>query len=173
MMGSAIVGQPPNNQDDSDVISGLLRIMGIPDKVLDPAYGLPLPLKRPNNDHFPIDFHDQGPRIIAAMCTAITLVSLVTGARLGLRFFRKDLHWGWEDFIILPAAVCIQNLSITTVLIAIYLQLGVIAWLSLVIAMVRYGGAGKHIYDNTYMEINWFTRVGFLQHHSIRWLKYL
>lgn len=105
MSGSALVGQPPNNQEDYDIIKGLLRVMGIPDAVVNPSKGLPLPLMRPPDDHYPSDYPDQGPRLVAAMCVAILLVLLITGGRVGLRFFRKDLHWGWEDIAIMPAAV--------------------------------------------------------------------
>ena len=106
MTGSAIIGQPPSNQDDFDIIRGLLRVMGIPDDLVDPAKGLPLPVKRPTDDHYPDSYPNQGPRIVAAMCVAILLVLAITGARVALRFFRRDLHWGWEDIVILPAAVC-------------------------------------------------------------------
>ena len=109
MTGSAFVGQPPMSQDDYYIVQGLVRIMGFPDGKLDPANGLPLPLKRPHNDHYPISYPNQGPGITAAICVAIISVLLVTGARLGLRFFRKDLHWGLEDLFIIPAAVCASS----------------------------------------------------------------
>ena len=94
MTGSATVGLPPNNQDDFNIIRGLLRIMGFPDGLLDPAKGLPLPLKRPANDQYPASYPNQGPGIVAAICVAIALVVIITGTRLGLRFLKKDLHWG-------------------------------------------------------------------------------
>ena len=109
MTGSAIIGQPPNNQDDFNIIRGLMRVMGLPDGMKDPAKGLPLPLKRPVDDHYPASYPTQGPRIAAAICAAIALVVVITGARVGLRFFRKDLHWGWEDIVIIPAAVGAQT----------------------------------------------------------------
>ena len=105
MSDSALVGHKPNNQHDIDIIRGLDRLIGVPDQSLDPANGLPLPVLRPADDHYPIDYPNKGPRLIAAMCVAIILVLLITGARVGLRFFRKDLHWGWEDIVIVPAAV--------------------------------------------------------------------
>ena len=106
MTGSAVIGQPPNNQDDFFIVRGLMRVMGLPDGVLDPAKGLQLPLKRPATDEYPLSYPNKGPGVIAALSVAITLVVLITGTRLQLRFFRKDLHWGWEDIVIIPAAVC-------------------------------------------------------------------
>ena len=105
MTGSAVIGQPPNNQDDFYIVRGLMRVMGLPDGVLDPAKGLQIPMKRPASDQYPISYPNKGPGVIAALSVAIALVTLITGARLQLRFFRKDLHWGWEDIVIIPAAV--------------------------------------------------------------------
>ena len=74
----------------------------------------------------------------------MTLVVVIAGARLGLRYFRRDLKLGYDDWVIVPAA------------------LAVVAYMGIVIAMVMYGGAGKHIYDMTYQEAYWFYRVGFI-----------
>ena len=68
---------------------------------------------------------------------------LITGARLCLRYFRKDLRVGYDDYAIIPAA------------------LAVIAYMAIAMGMVVYGGAGKHIYDTTYQEFNSFYQVGF------------
>ena len=38
-------------------------------------------------------------------------------------------------------------------------QLVVIAWFATGIGMVVYGGGGKHIWDVTYLEYNWYYRV--------------
>ncbi|KAL8790584.1 MAG: hypothetical protein Q9195_006264 [Heterodermia aff. obscurata] len=67
MSGSALVGQPPKSQDDYNIIKGLLRVMGVPDAVANPSKGLPLPLMRPPNDHYPSGYPDQGPRLVAAI----------------------------------------------------------------------------------------------------------
>lgn len=99
MTGSAIVGQPPNNQDDFNIIRGFARFMGISDASLDPAKGLPLPLMRPANDHYPFSYPNRGPRLVAAVSVAVFVVLMITGTRVGLRFFRKDLYWGWEDIV--------------------------------------------------------------------------
>ena len=81
--------------------------------------------------------------MIASTSVAMVLVILVTGARLALRCFRKELKIGYDDFAIIPAA------------------LATVAYMALAIGSVVYGGAGKHIYDMTYQELNWFYEVGF------------
>lgn len=79
--------------------------------------------------------------MIASTSVAMALVILITSARLWLRYFRRDLKVGMDDFFIVPAA------------------LATVAYLAIAIGMVAYGGAGKHIYDMTYEEINWFYEV--------------
>ena len=79
--------------------------------------------------------------MIASIAVAMALVILITGARLCLRCFRRDLKVGIDDFVIVPAA------------------LTAIAYFALAIGMVVYGGAGKHIYDMTYEEAEWFYKV--------------
>lgn len=105
MAGSALVGQPPNTSDDYKVIVSIGRLMEFPPGMLDPAKGLPIPLKRPASDHYPTNFPNHAPAITAAVAVAISLICIITGIRLGLRVFRKDLRWGWDDILILPAAV--------------------------------------------------------------------
>ena len=79
--------------------------------------------------------------MIASTSVAMALVILITGARLYLRYFRRDLKVGIDDFVIVPAALVTM------------------AYFALAIGMVVYGGAGKHIYDMTYEEVNWFYEV--------------
>ena len=79
--------------------------------------------------------------MIASTSVAMALVIIITGARLYLRYFRKELKVGIDDFVIVPAA------------------LATVAYMALAIGLVVYGGVGKHIYDMTYEEINWFYEV--------------
>ncbi|KAM0799547.1 hypothetical protein BDR22DRAFT_778823, partial [Usnea florida] len=137
---SALFGQPPNNQNDWYIIRGFARWLSIPDEVLDPSHGFPLPLQRPPNDHYT----SRGPGMIASLSVAMALVILITGARLYLRYSRRDLKVGIDDFVIVPAA------------------LTAVAYFALAIGMVVYGGAGKHIYDMTYEEVDWFYELGFI-----------
>lgn len=105
MAGSAVVGQPPANSNDHAIVVAIARLAGIPDGTLDPSKGVPMPLMRPASDHYPVSYPTHAPQTVAAMSVAIFLLSLITGLRLRLRFFRKDLRWGWDDVVIIPAAV--------------------------------------------------------------------
>ncbi len=71
----------------------------------------------------------------------MVLVILITGTRLYLRFSRRDLRVGIDDYVIIPAALL------------------TIAFLAIVMSEVTYGGAGKHLYDLTYKELNWLSAV--------------
>ena len=75
------------------------------------------------------------------MAVAIALVVLITGTRLCLRIFRKNLSVGCDDFAIILAVV------------------GAVAWFGMMIAMAVAGGAGKHVKDITYSELNDFYRA--------------
>lgn len=105
MKGSALVGHLPNNQDDYWIIKGLLRQSGLPDKAIRPENGLPI--------HKPPRASDAEQRIglVAAMYVAIVLIFLITVTRLSLRYFRSDLKWGWDDWLMIPAAVCTQDVG--------------------------------------------------------------
>jgi len=105
MARSALVGQPPNTSDDYKVIVSIGRLMEFPPGMLDPSKGLPIPLKRPASDHYPSNYPNHAPAITAAMAIAISLICIITGLRVGLRILRKDLRWGWDDIVIIPAAV--------------------------------------------------------------------
>ena len=105
MPNSALIGQPPKTNDDYAIIVSLAHLSGIPDGFFDPSKGFPMPLLRPTSDHYPVSYPSHARETIAAISVAIFLLSLITGLRLGLRFFRRDLHWGWDDIVIIPAAV--------------------------------------------------------------------
>lgn len=101
MTGSAIFGQPPSNSDDYWTIKGLMRLYQIPEGVINPANGFPAQLHAPPDYRF----ETQGPVMLAGICVALVVVLLITGTRLGLRAGRKDLRWGLDDWVIIPAAV--------------------------------------------------------------------
>lgn len=137
MAGSALLGQPPNTENDLFIIRGLARRRNIPDHVFDPSKGFPYPVKRPLNS----EYTSRGSGILASTAVTIFLVVLITGSRLGLRIFRRDLKVGIDDYVIVPAALL------------------TIAFLAIAMSEVTYGGAGKHMYDLTYEEFNWLFEV--------------
>ena len=105
MTGSALVGHPPANQDDFWIIKGFLRQSGLPDKKIHPEKGLPI--------HKPPHASDdeQGTRLMVGMCVAMVLIVMITVTRLSLRWFRKDLKWGLDDWMLIPALVCTPKVA--------------------------------------------------------------
>jgi hypothetical protein len=71
----------------------------------------------------------------------MVIITLVTFARLGIRLFVRDCRFGIDDWFIIPAYI-----------------LGM-AYPALQIAMVQYGGAGKHFFDVTYQEYYYYKIV--------------
>lgn len=100
MTGSALYGQPPNDQKDYMIIQGLLVSYGFPEST-DPARGLPTRQHAPPNYRF----ETRGPGVIEGLVVALVLSFLITGTRLLLRAGRKDLRWGLDDWVIIPAGV--------------------------------------------------------------------
>ena len=100
MTGSAFVGHPPSNQDDYWIIKGFLRLTGLPDKMIHPDKGLPIHKPPHASDN------ERGTGLLVAMCVAMALIIIITGTRLSLRYFRSDLKWGLDDWMLIPALVC-------------------------------------------------------------------
>ena len=92
MTGSAYFGEPPSTQNDWYVIRGYGRLLDIPDDMYDPSKGLPFPFERPQGIHY----KSRGPGMIAGLAVAMAMVILLTGTRLWLRIFRRDLKVGLE-----------------------------------------------------------------------------
>ena len=106
MPSSAQLGDPPANSEDYWIVKGIIRnLLKIPDGKLDPSNGIPmfLKLRKPGTMG-----QNRDANMIAGMSVAIALVIIITGTRLSLRAFRRDLKWGPDDWFIIPAAVCIQ-----------------------------------------------------------------
>ena len=140
---SALFGHPAADVNDWYIIRGLARLTGIPDGAIDPANWFPFDLHPPPGNP---SYTSRGPSIIGSAAAAISLVLTITTVRLSLRYFRHDLRFGWDDFVIIPAA------------------LGVCTWFALSITSVILGGSGQHMYYITYTEIAWFFKVTF---HSL------
>ena len=78
--------------------------------------------------------------IVVGSSFAILLVLVITGTRLWVRKYRLRTL-GVDDVLIIPAGV------------------GCIVCLSLTIALESVGCVGKHVYDCTYQEYDWFYEV--------------
>ena len=104
-MASAFVGQPANTEKDFLITKGLFRAYNIPDGALDPVKGFPLPFTRPANNHY----QSRGPGLAIGVSFAILLVVLITGIRLMLRLSRRELRWGPDDWVIIPAVVSLSH----------------------------------------------------------------
>lgn len=135
MSGSALVGNPPANQNDFYIIRGFYRGYNLP--LANPEEGIPILKAPPGAPHG----QNRGPSIIASYSVLLFLLVTITSARLALRYFKKNLKWGPDDYAIILGAS------------------GACAWVIICIAMVVMGGAGQHIYDITYVQLDWFIDV--------------
>lgn len=139
MTGSALLGHPPNNEDDSLIVLGFYRAVGIPEAAWNKTSVIPV--KTP-----PGAPHDtRQNEVILSMAFVIPLVVMITGTRLSLRLFKKDLHWGLDDW---------------TIILAIF---SVVAYLGIALAAAMNSGAGDHLYDLTYADFNTYLSV---RHHA-------
>ena len=69
----------------------------------DPHLGVEVKPHRPPQDQY--HFEMKGPGIIAGMVVSIAFMILITGTRLGIRYLRPKLKWGWDDWLITPGVV--------------------------------------------------------------------
>ena len=97
---SAHVGQPPLTPDDLLIVRGLFVWLDIDDQ--DPANGLDTKIAPPPPG---VPHESNHSRVIAASAVAITLMTLFTTTRLGIRVSNKSLSWGWDDWAIIVATV--------------------------------------------------------------------
>ncbi|KAL9613015.1 MAG: hypothetical protein Q9167_002405 [Letrouitia subvulpina] len=130
MTGSALLGQPPATQNDYWVIRGSFRIGKIPytDETIKAGFKW---IKIPSNPP-----HDnRTAHIYGAMAVVIVLVTLITWTRIFLRYWKKELRFGSDDWAIILAWI------------------GVMVYLCITIGLAKVAGAGYHLYDITYE--NW------------------
>ena len=90
MPDSALFGSPPLNANDEDIIKGLFGTSKPPKPVSLPP-GAPV---------------SQAKGLLIGLCFAIIFVIFITGARLMTRALRKAQVFGWDDWVIIPGAVC-------------------------------------------------------------------
>ncbi|KAK8220930.1 hypothetical protein IWZ01DRAFT_477862 [Phyllosticta capitalensis] len=129
---SAFINEPPKTEEDYWVAKALLQSFGQTDA--DPRNGTHIKPTRP--DHYV--FETKGPRIIAGLAACICIMIAVTGLRLFLRAHVRRLEWGMDDTLMVPGLIM------------------AVAYPALQIAMVQYGGAGKHMFDVTYIEYYYY-----------------
>lgn len=129
MSGSALLGQPPNNENDALIILGWWKLL-YGSNPPPPGYPstIPAPVP-PNAPHDSLQAY-----VIGTSSLIIFLTTLITGTRLFLRLYRRELRWGADDWAILLGAS------------------GVVVFFGLTLAVGIHGGAGKHVYDTTYAE---------------------
>ena len=137
MAGSALLGHPPNTQEDKDIIQGFFYLAtGMPlTQAMEKSAIIPV-IAPPNASH-----DSRSGEVIAAIAVVMALVITITGTRLSLRLFRKDLKWGPDDWAIIIGLI------------------GVLAWCSLVIQAATIGKGGRHLYDLTYVDFANFVSV--------------
>lgn len=127
---SGYINTPPGSDLDRRIVKGMLLYSGLnaTENAIDK--GVSLTPKRPDG----YVFETRGPGIIAGLSVCILVITAVTGLRLCLRRLASGLQWGLDD-----------SLMVAGLLMAI-------AYPALQIAMVVYGGAGKHVFDVSYVE---------------------
>ncbi|OCK83286.1 hypothetical protein K432DRAFT_291469, partial [Lepidopterella palustris CBS 459.81] len=123
------INDAPNTEQDYWVARSMLLSAGL--IKLDAHKGVHLKPTRP----IPYYFHTKESGIIAGLVICIFVMMGVTGARLYLRAFTHRLKWGMDDTLMIPGLIM------------------AVAYPSIQIAVVQYGGAGRHIYDVSYHQI--------------------
>lgn len=101
MVVSALIGQPPLTPDDYLIVRGLL--LSARRVNVDPAKGLHLPPFRPPPDQY--HFQTRGPAVIAVCSVLMVVMVSATVGRLLVRYFKKGLRPGLDDWLIIPALV--------------------------------------------------------------------
>ncbi|KAJ1323365.1 hypothetical protein MN608_11514 [Microdochium nivale] len=131
---SALLGLPPNTEDDYFVIKGLFRMNEIED--LDPAAGYVLALSPPPG----YVFESRVTSFIVGSVIVALAIFVPTMARLALRA-KKDsvLYFGWDDWTILLAMVVALGYPVTQ------------------LVLLSMGTSGVHSWDMTYEQF----RFGF------------
>lgn len=135
MGDSAFVGSPPANAHDKAVIEGFWRNILRHAGPGGPPHPPVIPARKPPG---PVPHDNQQRELIAIDTFLIVAIVALTGTRCALRFFRRELRWGLDDWTIIIGAV-----------------FG-IAWLSQDFASLN-DGIAMHMYDMTYTQIDNFT----------------
>lgn len=106
MATEGYINTPPADEMDYLIAKGMLVFAGL--TKLDPAKGVHLKPTRPED----YVFETKGPGIIVGLSVCIAGMVLITGLRLYLRCFCRQLKWGWDDVLMIPGLVRISSESI-------------------------------------------------------------
>ena len=137
MANSALVGQMPANEHDRLIVEGFWRVTLKHFEPGEPPHPPLVPtLMPPGASH-----RSRQGEIIAEMTVVLFIIIVITGTRLLLRLCRKELRWGADDWAISVAAAMSITFSVYT------------------IVQTQTAGAGKHLYDTTYTELDNFVSV--------------
>lgn len=134
------VNTPPATALDRRIVKGMLLYSGLNASEQAIDKGVRLTPSRPDG----YVYETRGAGIIAGLSATIVIIIIVTLLRLSLRRFSPGLTWGLDDSLMCGALLM------------------AIAYPALQIAMVVYGGAGKHIYDVKYVEYYHYKWVSLL-----------
>ncbi|QDS77165.1 hypothetical protein FKW77_001727 [Venturia effusa] len=134
MAKSALIGYPPATDQDYWIAKYMIRTLGI--KNGNASRGFTVTPPRPPADEY--HFETRAPGLIAGLSICIVVMAGITGLRLYLRFFTPRLKSGLDDWLIIPGVIL------------------ALAYPALQLAMVVYGGSGKHLYDCSYQEQYFF-----------------
>jgi len=100
MPNSALLRQPPANEDDFFIIKGMYRAAYAFDK--DASKGYLFVPKKPED----YEYNDKQASIVIGLVMAIVVMLFTTVLRLTLRRFKTGVRWGADDWILIPGVVC-------------------------------------------------------------------
>ena len=141
MPESALLGQKPASHFDALVVEGFWRFAYSVDHKIGPQELKPhppmIPIKRPAN----AKNESRAYETYGASGALLALTILITGTRLILRLTRKELRWGPDDWAVIVGAAFI------------------IAYAAESISTCTHGGGGKHMWDVTHKEFDYWAVV--------------
>ena len=98
---SALLGSPPNSDLDREIVRGLSADAYIPLDKLDVNQAFPVGPPRPQG----YVYEDQTASLLAATSIALFFLISITVLRLIIRARHGRAKWGWDDTLVIPAAV--------------------------------------------------------------------
>ncbi|KAL6713234.1 hypothetical protein ACLMJK_009355 [Lecanora helva] len=135
---SALIGNPPLNPSDLDIIKGLQKLLIAGTKppyppMPPPEQGMPFGTPRPPPAQYRVE--GRRPQFIGLASVIIIIMTFVTGLRLAIRAQNAKIVFGKDDLAVAVGTAMALVIPV------------------LFLAQVSYGGMGKHIYDLTYHEL--------------------